>query len=82
MRGRTSTSQLASHLARKHQEDVFWLESDKSAVWYSVDVSASSSSYLQSKYIQMFEVSSSCPDRKKKISKITNVPNNFISSIP
>jgi len=54
MRGRSSTSQLASHLARKHQEDVFWLESDKSSVWYSVDVSKSNSD-LQLKYVEMFE---------------------------
>ena len=39
MRGRTGASQLASEIARKHQEDVYWLESDKSLVWYSVDVS-------------------------------------------
>ena len=55
MRGRTSTSQLASHVARKHQEDVFWMESDKSLAWYSVDISTSTDMNLQSKYIQMFE---------------------------
>jgi hypothetical protein len=60
MRGRTGTSQLASHLARKHQEDVSWLESDKSSVWYSVDVSKSDSD-LRLKYVEMFEVSISFP---------------------
>ena len=60
MRGRTGTSQLASEIARKHQEDVYWLESDKSLVWYSVDVSKSNSD-LRLKYVEMFEVSISFP---------------------
>ena len=60
MRGRTGASQLASEIARKHQEDVSWLESDKSLVWYSVDVSKSDSD-LRLKYVEMFEVSISFP---------------------
>ena len=60
MRGRTGASQLASEIARKHQEDVYWLESDKSLVWYSVDVSKSNSD-LRLKYVEMFEVSISFP---------------------
>ena len=60
MRGRTGASQLASEIARKHQEDVYWLESDKSLVWYSVDVSKSDSD-LRLKYVEMFEVSISFP---------------------
>ena len=54
MHDRTGTSRFASHFAGKHQEDVFWLESDKSSVWYSVDVSKSDSN-LQLKYVEMFE---------------------------
>ena len=54
MHDRTGTSRFASHFAGKHQEDVFWLESDKSSVWYSVDVSKSDS-HLQLKYVEMFE---------------------------
>ena len=60
MHDRTGTSRFASHFARKHQEDVSWLESDKSLVWYSVDVSKSDSD-LRLKYVEMFEVSISFP---------------------
>lgn len=52
MRG--TSSQMASHLARKHQEDIFWLETDKSSLWYSVNF-AESSSTIRGQFIQMFE---------------------------
>ena len=48
------TSNLASHLARKRQEDTFWLDVDKTSFWYALK-SMSTYPDVQSKFIQMYE---------------------------
>ncbi len=56
MRGRSTTSSLAAHMARKGQEDNFWLEADKSELWYSVNFSSSEeNSELRRTFVHMNE---------------------------
>jgi hypothetical protein len=56
MNGR-STSRFAVHLARKRQEDTFWLETDKSELWYQVNLTTNleKNPEIIEKFVQMSE---------------------------
>ena len=51
------TSQLASQMAKKRQEDTFWLEHDKTEFWYALgdQQMSSMSPEIRAKFVQMYE---------------------------
>jgi len=53
---RSKSARLASHIAKKNEEDTFWSDSEKSTLWYAVpEVASYDSPLIKTTFIQMFE---------------------------